>query len=116
MTQEEYPQPADLDSPISTLLLWTRKITDAHLIQRGKKGEGKWSDDAQIARMHEEVSEVYRVIRKGEGKERRIHECLDVIFAALTAIVLDEDITYGDVGTELQVVCKKLEDRYFNDE
>lgn len=116
MSQKEYPLSTDLDVPLTNFLLYTKRITDAHLDQRAKKGEGKWSDDSQIARMHEEVSEVYRAIRKNEGRSRKIHECLDVMFATFTEIILDGDITFGEVSTELQAVCKKLEDRYFKDE
>lgn len=117
MTQEEYPLSTDLDVPLTNFLLYTKRITEAHQQLRVIEGKSpKWSDDSQIARMHEEVSEVYRAIRKNEGKSRKIHECLDVMFATFTEIILDEDITFGDVATELQVVCKKLEDRYFKDE
>lgn len=117
MTEEEYPLSSDLDVPLTHFLLYTKRITEAHQKQRVALGlKPKWPDDAQIARMHEEVSEVYRAIRKDEGKSKKIHECLDVMFATFTEIILDEDITFGDVATELQVVCKKLEDRYFKDE
>lgn len=114
MSQKEYPQSTDLDVPLTNFLLYTKKITEAHQKQRLAQGKpSSWSDDSQIARMHEEVSEVYRAIRKDEGKARKIHECLDVMFATFTEIILDEDITFEDVATELQVVCKKLESRYF---
>ncbi len=113
MTEEKFPQSSDVESCVSTLLLYTRKITDLHMDQREKDGKPReWSFDSQIARMHEEVTEVYRANRKNEGKARVIHEALDVMFATFTMFMLDKDITFGDVATELEVVCKKLEERY----
>lgn len=111
--EQKFPQSTDLESCVSTLLLYTRKITDLHMDQREKDGKPReWSFDSQIARMHEEVTEVYRANRKDEGKARIIHEALDVMFATFTLFMLDEDILFGDVDAELQNVCKKLEDRY----
>ena len=110
---ENFPESTDLESCINTFLMYTKKITDTHMDQREKQGKSRiWSDDSQIARIHEEVSEVYRAIRKGEGKERKIHETMDIIFAAFTLLVLDTDLKFGDVDIELQQVCRKLEERY----
>lgn len=74
----------DAISAIKLLVNWSKPISDYHISANG----GKWDFDTQIARIHEEVTEVYKAMRKNEGEDRLLHECVDVIMSALAMINL----------------------------
>jgi hypothetical protein len=78
----------ELAHALETLLDFSRDVTEGHIRKRGSA----WPLEYQIARMHEEVSEVYRAIRKDLGLDRTVSECIDSIFASLTMLSLLEGL------------------------
>jgi NTP pyrophosphatase (non-canonical NTP hydrolase) len=104
---EESPNIEDVMACFNTLLTYATRITEGHIRKRGGK---TWSYDSQIARMHEEVSEVYRAMRKNEGNDRVTHETIDVIWSAFTLLAMHQ-LTYHDLEMNVNNVCLKLEKR-----
>ncbi len=89
------------------LLEFSNEITQAHI---AKRGAGPWEYDSQIARMHEEVSEVYRALRKGEGIDRVVEECIDSIMSSLTLLSLIKARCDADGATLNHIVTRQTYD------
>jgi NTP pyrophosphatase (non-canonical NTP hydrolase) len=82
-----------------------RKVTDAWFAKKGR-----WDMDSQIAHAHSEVSEVYRAIRKNEGRYKVLEEICDSILSALTMAHVGE---YSDeeIMLAMEFTLQKIEQR-----
>lgn len=95
----------DFAQAVQTLVRIGKQITDRKIANRDGV---MWSYTDQIARMHEEVSEVYREMRQKEPKrELMCQEIIDVFCATITLMNM-QNVTNEEIDNSVKYVLEKL--------